>query len=86
MSDQQPQPSSGDNTPASGSTAGPALRGSTLWVSNITKLTGVGLAIHEVLAGAGRDHVLAFCVLLVIGADVVEKVAIHFIDRLFSRD
>lgn len=65
----------------------PALRGSALLITNLTKLVGLGIAVNEMaIRSSARQSVVAFCALTVIGAQVAQSVAIHFIDRMFTRD
>lgn len=75
------------NKPSTSSRSAPALRGSTLLITNCTKVVGLGIAVHEMVIRANaRQSVVAFCALTVIGAQVAQSVAIHFIDRMFTRD
>lgn len=65
----------------------PVLRGSTLIITNLTKVVGLVIAINEMLVtGRGRESVIAFCALTVIGAETFEKVFIRAIDRFFARE
>jgi hypothetical protein len=65
--------------------SGIAARGSTLLLTNLTKLTGVALAVNEaVLREAARDSVIALCALFVLGAQVAENAMLRIIDRLFG--
>lgn len=60
---------------------------STLIVTNLTKIAGVVLAILEwARPGQVQDSVLIFCGVLVLGAQVVENMALRTIDRLLGRD
>lgn len=65
---------------------GGAARGSTLLLTNITKLAGLVIALHEAL---GKDHaqavVLAVAATFVLGAQVAENVLIRAIDRFFDK-
>lgn len=58
----------------------------TLLVTNIIKLSGVGIAVNEiVLRPSARESVIAFCALCVMGAQAAEDLALKLIDRMFSR-
>jgi hypothetical protein len=63
----------------------PLLRGSTLLITNLTKLGGLAIAIHETLLRANaRDSVMALAALLVLGAQVCENVLLRVIERFFG--
>lgn len=65
----------------------PALRRSTLVITNIAKLVGLGIAINEmVIRPTLRESVVAFCAICILGTQVVEDVILHAIDRIFSRE
>jgi hypothetical protein len=65
----------------------PVLRGSTLIITNLTKIVGMVIAINEmVVRGTGRESVIAYCALTLIGAEAVEKVFIRAIDHVFMRE
>lgn len=60
-------------------------RGSTLVITNVTKLVGLGIAINEmVLRTDARNSVIAFCAVCVLGVQVAENVVLKFIERLFD--
>ena len=60
-------------------------RSSTLVLTNVTKLVGLGIAINEmVLRTDARNSVIAFCAVCVLGAQFAENVVLKFIDRLFE--
>jgi hypothetical protein len=64
--------------------ASPA-RGSTLVLTNLTKLVGVAVFVNEAVFRAQRsDAVLAVCALLVLGAQVAENVLLSLIDKLLG--
>jgi hypothetical protein len=64
-----------------------AARGSTLIITNITKLVGVALAVNEaVVRDDVRDSVIALCALFVLGAQVAENSALRLIDRVFGTE
>jgi len=63
----------------------PVLRGSTLVISNLIKLIGVGIALNEmVIRPDARDSVIAFCALCVLGTQAAEDIFLRVIDRIFS--
>lgn len=65
---------------------GGSLRGSTLWVTNVTKIVGLVLAVNEMLIRPETNSVrLAVCALLVAGAQVSETVLLSIIDRLTGK-
>lgn len=58
-------------------------RGSTLLITNLTKLAGVALGLHSGFTDQ-RPTTLAFAGLLVAGGQFSETVLLHLIDRLFG--
>lgn len=63
-----------------------ALRGSTLWVTNATKIVGLVLAVNEMLIRPETNSVrLAVTALLVAGAQVSEGVLLSIIDRFSGK-
>jgi hypothetical protein len=61
-------------------------RGSTLLVTNTTKVVGLVIAVLEwSQKGPAQDSVLALCAVFVLGAEALERVALEAIDRLFGR-
>lgn len=64
----------------------PRIRRSTLAFTNLPKLVGLVIAINEMLVRrTARESVIAYCALTLLGAQVVEDVAMRFIDRLFVK-
>lgn len=64
---------------------GRATRGSTLLITNLTKITGLALAINELaIREDARNSAIALCAICVLGAQVVEDVALRIIDRFFG--
>lgn len=64
----------------------PVLRGSTLVVTNLTKLVAIGIAVNEmVIRHSARESVIGFCALCLIGTQAAEEIFIHAIDRIFGR-
>lgn len=65
----------------------PVLRRSTLVITNIAKIVGLGIAINEMVIRPNlRESVVAFCAICILGTQVVEDVVLHAIDRIFSRE
>lgn len=61
------------------------LRKSTLVVTNLVKLFGMGIAVNEmVIRSNARDSVVAFCALCVLGTQAAEDAFLRLIDRVFS--
>ena len=64
---------------------GAAARGSTLLITNLTKVVGLGLAINELaIREDARNSAIALCAICVLGAQVVEDVALRIVDRFFG--
>lgn len=65
----------------------PPGREPTLWVTNILKLGGLGLATYEVVRFGRQadDAVIAFCAICVLGVQVAENALLRLIDRVFER-
>ena len=62
------------------------VRGSTLLITNLTKVTGIVIAVLEwAQPGPAQDSVLALCAVFVLGAEALEKVALEMIDRVFGQ-
>jgi hypothetical protein len=60
-------------------------RGSTLLITNLTKVTGVVIAVLEwARPGEAQDSVLALCAVFVVGAEALEKMMLQALDRLFG--
>lgn len=71
---------------SNGRRRGSAARGSTLVVTNLAKLVGLGLAVNEAAVRPNaRESVLAFCALCLVGTQAAENMALRTIDRLFER-
>lgn len=67
--------------------SGSVARGSTLFVTKMGQVIGLGLGIAEwAKPGPAQDSVLLFCVALVLGAEAIETLALRLIDRLLDRD
>jgi hypothetical protein len=61
-------------------------RGSTLLITNLTKVAGVVIAVLEwARPGEAQDSVLALCAVFVVGAEALEKMALEAIDRILGR-
>jgi hypothetical protein len=61
-------------------------RGSTLLITNLTKVAGVVIAILEwSRPGEAQDSVLALCAVFVVGAEALEKMGLEALDRMFGR-
>jgi hypothetical protein len=59
---------------------------STLIVTNVTKVVGLGLAVNEGLQPGPADHtVIGFAAICVLGVQVVENVLLEAIARFFGR-
>jgi len=64
---------------------GAVAQRSTLFLTNVTKITGLALAFNELaLRENARNSAIAFCAICVLGAQVVEDVALRIIDRFFG--
>ena len=64
-----------------------AARGSALLITNLTKMTGLVVAVLEwAQKGPAQDSVLLLCAAMIFGAETLERVAMQAIDRLFGRD
>jgi hypothetical protein len=64
---------------------GTAARGSALLITNMTKVTGLALAVNELaIREDARNGAIALCAICVLGAQVVEDVALRTIDRFFG--
>lgn len=75
----------GSRRNGNGNGNGNVARGSTLLVTNLTKLAGVALAVNEAaLRPSVRDSVIALCALFVIGTQAAEGVMLRAIDRFFG--
>lgn len=76
-------PSPPSPRPSRGS--GIQARWSTLALTNLTKLVGLGLAVNEAAIRANaRDSVIGFCALCVLGAQVAENIILRVIDRVLA--
>lgn len=63
------------------------VKGSTLLLTNATKLVGLALAVNEaIFVEHPRNSVIALCALFVLGTQAAENLALRFLDRLFGRD
>lgn len=72
-------------TPSRRRATGTAARGSALLLTNVTKVVGLGLAINELaIREDARNSAIALCAICVLGAQVVEDVALRIIDRFFG--
>jgi hypothetical protein len=61
-------------------------RGSALLITNLTKVTGVVLAVLEwARPGEAQDSVLALCAVLVVGGEALERIMLDAIDRVLGR-
>lgn len=82
------EPSQPERPPSNGNGASVSrVRGSALLVTNLAKIAGIVLAILEWRQpGPAQNSVLILCGVFVLGADAVEKAALHLIDRLFGAD
>jgi hypothetical protein len=58
--------------------------GSTLVITNLTKLAGVVLGLHEGLGTAPDGRVIGLAALFAAGAQVSETVLLHLIDRVLG--
>jgi hypothetical protein len=60
-----------------------AVRRSTLLITNLIKVTGLGLAVREILTD--RDPVvIATCVVMMSGAQGVEQALIAFLEKFLG--
>ena len=58
---------------------------STLLITHTTKVVGLALAINELAVREdARNSAIALCAICVLGAQVVEDVALRIIDRFFG--
>lgn len=78
----EPQKPSGNTVSASGRAA---LVSKLL--GDATRLVGLILAVNEILfRDEIRNPALLLCGVLLVGAEGVERIALHAIDRLFARE
>lgn len=69
-----PEPSNGPST---------VVRRSTLIITNLIKVTGLGLAVREILTQ--RDPVvIATCVVMMSGAQGIESALIAFLEKFLA--
>jgi hypothetical protein len=62
------------------------VTGSTLLITNLTKVTGVVIAVLEwARPGEVQDSVLALCAVFVVGAEAMERILLDAIDRVLGR-
>jgi hypothetical protein len=60
--------------------------GSALLITNLTKVTGVVIAVLEwARPGEAQDSVLALCAVFVVGAEALERILLDAIDRVLGR-
>ncbi len=60
--------------------------GSALFITNMTKMTGVVIAVLEwARPGEVQDSVLALCAVFVVGAEALERILLDAIDRVLGR-
>lgn len=65
----------------------PGLRGSTLIITNFTKLVGLGIAINEMVVRTdARQSVVGYCALTLLGTQVAESILLRIIDRIFAKE
>jgi hypothetical protein len=70
-----------------GSGWGPWAKGSALFITNTTKITGVVLAVLEwARPGEAQDSVLILCAVFVVGAEALERTLLEAIDRVLGRE
>jgi hypothetical protein len=82
---QPPPKDNGEQT--SQRTGAGAARGSTLAITNLTKVAGIFLAVNEALGSTPADHgILAVAALFVLGAQVAENIILGAIDRFFGKE
>jgi hypothetical protein len=87
------QPSPEGSSPEQGSPHGressasaSRYKGQTVWVTNITKIVGLGMGAGEAfLQDHPRREIVLLCVVFVVGAQAVENIILRGIDRLFDR-
>jgi hypothetical protein len=63
---------------------GETVRRSTLVVTNLIKLAGLGLAIREMLNPQRDPVVIAACVVMMSGVQGVEQALVVFFDKFFG--
>lgn len=77
----------GDSQQPNGNGSASKARGSTRFITKMTQVVGVGLAIAEwARPGPAQDSVLILCMAFVLGAEAVESLVLRMIDRVFDRD
>lgn len=80
------KPSRASRTSSRPGESPPVLHWSTLIATNLTKLTGAALAVHEAfLTDSPRFQIVAVAVLMIAGAQALENIVLAVIREIFKR-